>query len=484
VTRAAAARARARLAAERGSMLIEVMIGAIVLAITAGAVMNGLDGAQSTGAKNRNRSIQATLAQQDIERMRAIPVTALSNLRQTRTVTMQGVDYTVVSRTDWVRDASGVVTCSDDQTQAEYLKLSSTVTSPATTKTPVTQAGLLTPAVGQLDNTRGTATVKLTDRDGNPLVGVRVTLSGPSSQSDTTNSLGCAVFGYIPSGTYTVQVAGYVEPASVSPASEPLVVYASKASFGQLQVDRPATLRASFRPPAGQTLPVVTGGPANPTTVAWDALTVKNANLPGGRKVFTGAKATTLDAGDLFPFADGVGAYAGNCVANDPAGYAGQTNYFQPGAPRGYTTLDPGQALAPVDVEMPALRVNVTRQATGSPATVPTWTRTQVQVTSLDSGCSSTFQVQPTDRTASNATVSFDFAMPFGKYRVCAYTRGRTSATNSTVIDRRYTTTASAGSSPTNPADQNLTNAPATADRAITMTTPSAGTTASTGTCF
>jgi Tfp pilus assembly protein PilV len=483
VTRAATARARARLAAEGGSMLIEVMIGAVVLAITAGAVMNGLDGAQSTGAKNRNRSVQSTLAQQDIERMRSIPVTALSNLRQTRTVTVQGVDYTVVSRTDWVRDASGVVTCSDDQTQAEYLKLSSTVTSPATTKTPVTETGLLTPAVGQLDASRGTATVKLTDRDGNPLVGVRVTMSGPSSQSDTTNSLGCAVFGYIPSGTYTVQVAGYVEPASVSPASEPLVVYPSKASFGQMQVDRPATLRASFVPPAGQTLPVFTGGPSNPTAIDWDAITVKNANLPGGRKGFSSSRASSLDAGDLFPFADGVGVYAGSCVANDPSGYAGQTNYFQPGAPRGYTTLDPGQALAPVDVELPTLRVNVTRQPSGSPLAVPTWIRTQVQVTALDSGCTTQIQVQPADRTASAATVPIDMAMPFGRYRVCAYTRGRTSATNSTLINRRYTTTGSAGSNPANPADQNLT-APGVANRAITMTTPSAGTTASNGTCF
>jgi Tfp pilus assembly protein PilV len=463
-------------------MLIEVMIGAVVLAITAGAVLNGLDGAQSTGAKNRNRSVQSTLAQQDIERMRSIPVTALSNLRQTRTVTVQGVDYTVVSRTDWVRDASGVVTCSDDQTQAEYLKLSSTVTSPATIKTPVTETGLLTPTVGQLDASRGTATVKLTDRDGNPLVGVRVTMSGPSSQSDTTNTLGCAVFGYIPSGTYTVQVAGFVEPASVSPASEPLVVYPSKASFGQMQVDRPATLRASFVLPSGYGTGATAGWGAN---AVWDAITVKNANLPGGSKGFSSGsgRQSSVDAGNLFPFADGVGVYAGSCTANDPSGYAGQTNYFQPGAPRGYTTLDPGEALAPVDVELATLRVSVTRQQTGSPLAVPTWTRTQVLVTSLDSGCTTVaHQIQPPDRAASNATLNFDMAMPFGRYRVCAATRGRTSASNSTVIDRRYTTTASAGSNPTNTADQNMTAAPAAANRAITVTTPSAS--AAAGLCF
>ena len=227
---------RVRLRGERGSVLLEVMIGAVVLAITSMAILNGIDGAQTAGAKNKARSVQSSLAQQDIERMRAIPITSLSNYRQTRTVTVAGVDYTVVSRTDWVRDASGTIGCTTDTTQGQYLKLSSTVTSPATVQKPITETGLLTPGAGQLSTTAGTGTVLLTDRDGAPAAGILVSLSGPGSFSDRTDAQGCAVFGYIPPGTYSVQVTGFVTPESVSPAQDDLIVSAGRASLVQMQI--------------------------------------------------------------------------------------------------------------------------------------------------------------------------------------------------------------------------------------------------------
>ena len=130
---------RIAFAAERGSFLVEVMVGAIVLAITTTAVLSGLDGAQDTGRRNKDRSELSTLAQQDLERLRSIPITSLSNYDETRTVRVATVDYTVHSTTEWVRDASGVVSCTDDNTQAEYMKVSSTVTSPASIDNPVTE---------------------------------------------------------------------------------------------------------------------------------------------------------------------------------------------------------------------------------------------------------------------------------------------------------------------------------------------------------
>jgi Tfp pilus assembly protein PilV len=67
-------------------VLVEVMVGAVVLAIATLAILNGIDGAESARAKNKARSVQASLAQQDIERMRSMPLSQLDNLRQTRTV--------------------------------------------------------------------------------------------------------------------------------------------------------------------------------------------------------------------------------------------------------------------------------------------------------------------------------------------------------------------------------------------------------------
>ena len=473
---AAYAAGRSRLRAERGSVLIEVMVGAVVLAIATVAILNGIDGAESAGAKNKARSEQAAIASQDIERMRSMPLSQLDNLRQTRTVNVAGVDYTVVSRTDWVSDKLGVINCSATNAQAEYLKLTSKVTSPATGSKPQTQTGLLTPGTGQLSSTNGTATVQLTDRDGGPFSGRTVSLSGASTQSATTNALGCAVFGYIPAGSYTIAVNGLVTIDS-EPATDAITVYPGRASYNAMQVDTPATVRASFVQPVGQTFT---------TSMLWDQITVKNANLPGGTKTFTrtAGRNGTVDGAGIYPYLDGVGVYAGQCPANDPSTY--NPNYFLPTATRGFTALSPGDNPRTLSVEMPTLRVNVTRQAVGSPAAVPSWFRTQVRVTSLDTGCvSPVYEVQPADRsTSSTATVVFDLALPFGRYRICAATRGRTSGTTgtatpaATTIDRRYTTTTTAGTSPTNPTDQALTTLPSPADKQITITTPSTATTA------
>lgn len=82
------------LSSQQGSLLVEVMVGSLVLGIATLAVLSGLSGAQDTGAQNKVRSEYSALAQQDIERLRSKPVTALSNYNETRTVRVGTVDYT------------------------------------------------------------------------------------------------------------------------------------------------------------------------------------------------------------------------------------------------------------------------------------------------------------------------------------------------------------------------------------------------------
>jgi Tfp pilus assembly protein PilV len=444
--------------AERGSALIEVLVGAVVLAIATAGILNGIDGAQSVGAKNKARSVQATLAQQDIERMRSMPVGSLDNLTQTRTLNVAGADYTVVSRTEWVSDKAGVVNCSDTRAQAEYLKLTSTVTSPATGAKTVTETGLLTPSVGGLSTATGSATVQLTGVTGLPLTGVGVSLSGASSQSATTNSLGCAVFGYIPTGTYNVTVPGYVTMESSSPAASIMQVYRGRATFNAMQVDRPATVRANFVQPSG--------GTRTASTVIWDRITVKNANLIGAKKTFirTAGKATSVDAPNLYPFLDGVGVYAGDCAANDPSLYV--PTYFNPSATRGWTALSPGDALRAVNVEMPTLRVTVRRTSSST----PTFVSSKVMLTPLDAGCTVTATLSAGPFTGVASRI-MDMAAPFGRYTLCA--SNRTNATDSNTA-RRITTTVDL-----------RTPVPGTPNRAITVTTGTTNTgTATAGDCF
>jgi len=454
---AACAAGRSRLRQERGSALVEVLVGAVVLSIATVGILNGIDGAQGVGAKNKARSVQATLAQQDIERMRSMPVATLDNFSQTRTLNVAGADYTVVSDTDWVSDKAGIVNCSNTSAKAEYLKLTSTVTSAATGAKTVTETGLLTPSVGALSTSTGSATVQLTGVNGLPHPsGVPVTLTGASSQSATTNALGCAVFGYIPVGSYNISVPGYVTMASSSPATSTMQVYTGRATFTPLQVERPASIRATFLQPSG--------GNMTASQVIWDRITVKNANLIGGKKTFirTAGKATTVDATELYPFLDGVGVYAGDCAANDPSLYS--TSYFNPSAPRGWTALNPGDALRAVNVEMPMLRVTVRRTS----PTNTNFVSSKVMLTPLDGGCTVTATVSAGPFTGVSRVM--DIAAPFGSYTLCASNRTNTQSStarkNTVTVDLR-------------------TPVPGTPNRPVTLVTGTTNTaTASAGDCF
>jgi type II secretory pathway pseudopilin PulG len=389
------------LSSQQGSLLVEVMVGTLVLGITTLAVLTGLDGAQDSGARNKSRSEYSALAQQDIERLRSKPITALSNLNETRTVRLGSVDYTVTSETEWVRDASGVVSCTDDSSQAEYMKVTSTVTSPSDTqRSPTKETTLLTPAPGAFSATSGTAAVLLTDRDANPLPGVGVGLSGPASFSDTTNALGCAIFGYIPSGTYSAQVSSGVTWASQLPASGPVTVNAGRTSLTAIEVEEPASLRAHFKNPDG-------------TNALWSRITVAHAKLPAGFLNFPDDSATSpvssIDAANLFPHHDGYGVYAGSCELNNPAVW--DSDYFQP-AGSGYIELDPGDNLKSVDVLMPKLKMSVVK-------TTVVARPVRVTVTQIDAPECTEKLVDTTVASNTSALVEISLSLPFGRYRVC-----------------------------------------------------------------
>ncbi len=386
------------LSSQQGSLLVEVMVGALVLGITTMAVLTGIDGAQDTGRKNKDRTEYSALAQQDIERLRSKPITSLSNYDETRTVRVGSVDYTVVSKTEWVRDASGVVSCTDDSTQAEYMKLSSTVWSPAGVNKAVTETTLLTPAPGAFSATTGTAAILLTDRDGQPIAGSTVTLSGPGTYSETTNSAGCAIFGYIPAGAYTAQVSGGVTWASQLPATAPAPVTANRTSLVAIEVEPPGSLRARFIDPVG-------------AASTWSRITVAHAKLPAGFKVFPNSTATakfgTLDATNLYPHHDAYGVYAGSCARNNPAFW--DSDYFLPGGP-GYIELDPGDNLKSVDVVTPTLTITLTKRTDSG-------TDFRVRIKQMDTGCTEELW---NDNTASTAATQIKtFQLPFGRYKIC-----------------------------------------------------------------
>jgi Tfp pilus assembly protein PilV len=395
-----------RLAAESGSIMIEVLVGTVLLALTTAAVLDGLDGTQKTGLENKNRSTAATLAQQDIERMRSMPPSVLVNLDQTRTITLANVPYTVLSRASWVRDASGLVSCTTDETEAEYIRLSSTVTAPANPDRPVTETSLLTPPLGSFEDDTGTAAVKLTDRDGNPWTNVTVDLDGQSSLSATTNDVGCAIFAFIDADEWTASVdGGLVTWNGESPAESEVAVAAGKTSLTQIELDDPASLRAHFVRPDG-------------TSAHWSSISVANAKLPNGYKSFApGAMGASKDADSLFPFHDGYGVFAGTCEANNPAIW--DSDYFATSG-YGFAQLDPGDLLEDVDVLVPELRVEVNRSTSPN-----TFAAAQIYIQQMDSSYDCDAVVYNSNEVPTGLVNkhTFTLSLPFGRYRVCAATK-------------------------------------------------------------
>lgn len=386
-------------------MLIEVMVGALVLSIATAAVLDGLDGAQATGRKNKDRSVAATLAQQDTERLRALPIGSLVGLSQSRLVDVNGVNYTVTSKTSWMRDNSGELSCIDDTSQAAFLKVVSTAWSPASSDRPVTETTLITPPAAY-SATSGTATVRVTDRDAKPLSGVQISLSGAASYTATTNALGCAIFSFIPTGDYKATAPGnLVSWNSEKPANVPFTVVPGKTTPVQMELAQPASIRLKFASSTG-------------TALTWTSATIPHANLPAGGKVVTsGTAVSSFDVLNLFPQKDGYGVYAGNCVANNPANpYWGDPDYFLDN-PGSFAKVNPGSSLVPVTAIMPTLKVTVTKaKADTSYVHID-----QTDEPEEDIDCRVTRRSRSSYQASGTSTpLTTSYNYPFGHYTVCA----------------------------------------------------------------
>src|SRR4051795_8608565 len=107
---------------EAGFALIEVIVAAAVLAMVALAVLSGIDGAQSASAREKARAVASNLAEQDQERLRAMPVEILRNPPQSGDITVDGVKYSISSEAKWITDdLGGEPKCGANSNQVEYL---------------------------------------------------------------------------------------------------------------------------------------------------------------------------------------------------------------------------------------------------------------------------------------------------------------------------------------------------------------------------
>jgi len=437
---------RQRLSEEAGFALIEALVGAVVLIVIAVATLGAIDRAQKTSGFAKNKSVAAALAEQDQARLRGLPADSLStyatNHTASRTVTINGLNYSVASTVDWVRDTTGgTVSCSNDGKQADYLKLTSTVSGNAIQ--PVSLSSLSAPPLAY-SASRGTLIAQVND-GATPAVGVQgvsVSISGPVSMSATTNSLGCAVFGFLPAGTYDVAI---YKPGYVDYAGTTTTIHQSKTLAGgslstaSFIYDAAGSIKVNFETDIGSS------GVVLQRSRGYNA-SAMNTLVPSGIRASgdSDPSVPTVTLSNLFPFRTAYNTFAGRCAAANPQTAIPNSNWFNSGqigsddaviVPPGdnssvaVTVRQPGLELQVKDSSNALLngaRVVITPQATSCmPASFTVWTTAKNTVTNTNGWVTK----DPYDFGGSTGNVTYDPGLPFGTYKVCAeYNFGTTAA--------------------------------------------------------
>ena len=91
-----------RVGSERGLTMIELVVAVSVFAILAGGLALTIDSGLNLARNNRNRSIAANLASQEMDKVRQETFTSLPLGLVDRTESVDGVDYTVRRESEWV----------------------------------------------------------------------------------------------------------------------------------------------------------------------------------------------------------------------------------------------------------------------------------------------------------------------------------------------------------------------------------------------
>jgi Tfp pilus assembly protein PilV len=411
---------RARLRDESGFGLIEVLVSAVIVGLAVTGVFTAFDAAQATSSRNKARNVASNLAESQLEALRGMKVSQLSNLRSTTSKSVDGGVYSIVSRTDWVTDTSGTLSCTATDSATDYLKMSVTVDS--------NKLGAIKPVVaesiqavpnGTFGSNQGTVIGQIIDRDGNGEASIGVTLSGGgNTYTETTNSNGCVVFGYVPTGTYTLSFskAGWVESTypNRQDISDSVVVSGGATSRKSYQYDQAASIAANFINSAGATQPNLHG-----FTVSHASLTPINFK-----------SSATSPIGGLFPFSTAYVAWAGTCSSGNPASYSQAANTPS-------TALTPGGSLT-MNLRQPTMTVRMN----GFVGTGKITIRPSV------AACSDTVASGNLSSSSTSTTVSAAFSMPYGPFILCGQYTNTSGTTRSKTLATVTNNTAAATSYP------------------------------------
>jgi hypothetical protein len=402
-------RVRAHAASEDGFALMEAVVAAAVLVLVVMGVLAAMDAASGTAGANKARTVAATLAEEDQERLRGMATADVdAGSFGSRDVTVANVKYTITSKAEWVRDATGeTVSCSTEAGQASYMRITSTVTSAATGAAlkPVVLSSIVAPRAGAAS--QGTLAVMVKNAAGLPVVNLPVEATGPMTRTELTNEAGCAVFGLLDPGSYQVKLntGGWVDKAGTPTPIQTATVTHGNVSTLEFAYDKASSLTVQVK-----TRLVDGSERPDPST----SVVAANTGVPpsGFRLLKPASPATTIALGNLFPFPDGYTVYSGTCPGADPANFV--PDYYA--SHQGVVTLAPGVPGGTISVLEPAINLQVTRG--GNQAEAPTFEEPQSRayIYVKTAGCTpERFEITPLERGGRLPNPGF----PFGDYDIC-----------------------------------------------------------------
>ena len=336
-TRAHALRsALTRLArAQGGSFLVEAMASALIIVVVGLGVLEAIDRSSRLGGQQEAQAIAGNLAQTAQEQVRALPLAEQAVLNDSSPRDVDGHNYTIASRAEWITDATGDANCTTATASADYLKLSTVVTwDNMGTRKPVTLESLITPGVRSFGSGQGSLAVQVTDRAGNGVSGLQLGLSGTATRSDTTSADGCVLWGYLTAGSgYTLGFSrppDYVTPDGQQIVSKPVTVVGDQTSNIALQYDRGGYLTTSF------VTRIVADGADIATSPQFAHVTHSGGGGVARSWPVTGTSTTSPL---LFPFTSAYTVQADSCSASDVPPTPEEPNPPTPAAPAAVTGI-------------------------------------------------------------------------------------------------------------------------------------------------
>jgi len=370
--------------AQHGFTLIEVLVAALLVLIISGGVATALVSATDFTGHERGVSQANSVAQQDQERLKSMSDSQLTALHQTRTVTLNSTQFTVISTAEFL-DAAGNSSCTSKS--EAYFKVTSKVTSAATVGNPaqtVTEEAIITRPLG------GSLVVPVQDQTSTPLSGATVGVVGQNTNytaTATTDQNGCAAFAGLPTDSYTItaSMTGYVDPNGLATPSETATVNQTNVtSAGTMILGQAGAIKVGFvtrgtgvtydqtpatptpyasghgAAPAGYEISYYgSGNGSNMTTsdcllYPGTACTGTGSN-PVTFNVGSGSAASSLTPGNLFPFYMGSASqytknyqvWAGACEQEQPLQPPTVVGVSGNSYPTDFATVAPGQGASP-----------------------------------------------------------------------------------------------------------------------------------------